>query len=426
MTSGVVLILDCTVNPEALPSNGWAQGPLGVTAQVRGECIVADAATRRTFFLESAGRALYGGRMPTGLGGRWHRPCKVSAAFDGATIVGMEILEAIVGQADLGPSLCAAELILHIELSGAEERATLEALHHTVRTRKGREAFVKQLLYNDGQPDLDPVPRDFTPTGISLSSENRMYSVYFGEESGLGPNAKLALELATLTPRSARQASARELEAAQSDLLQPSVDWIALIRRDGATFLSNAGSDFSPTLMFYARTIYTDTLALGRLQSRLLGTLSHRLSEAALLPALPLREVQALEHDIVIFRAAYVSRSISGSQTANDIMHAYQEQHELTEALVELHVNTVELARAATLKAAALTQFAADRTNAALGVLTVVGLPLGVALTIWSSFDGGMWQLGAAFLGALGSSGLALATMPGLRDMFRALFGVRE
>ncbi|TFD54675.1 hypothetical protein E3T46_00755 [Cryobacterium sp. Hh11] len=421
-----MLILDCAVNPELLSSEHWAQGPLCLTATVRGELITADAPTRRTFFQESAGRALYGGRDSSGLGGRWHRACQFPTGIDGATVVGMEVLEAFVGQPAARGERCAAELILHITLSSEGSLAVLNGLHHSIRTRAGRAALVQQFENFIGSRHLDKLPQISPATAISLSPDDRMYSVYFGEVAGDGPDARMALELATLTPSTTREASEQELDSAQSDLLRSSTDWIGLIRRDGAAFLAKETSNFSPTMMFYARTIYTDTLALGRLQSRLLGILSSRLSEAALVPVLPLHKVQSLEHDIVIFRAAYVTRSISGSQTANDIMYAYQDQHDLNEALSELHFNSVELARAATLKAAALAQFSAARTNAALGVLTVVGLPLGVALTIWSSFDGGLWQLGTAFLGALGSSGLALVSMPGLRDMFRALFVSEE
>ena len=317
--------------------------------------------------------------------------------------------------------LAPAVLLAHVSLPPQDEVDRLNLLAATIRQRDGREALITALNKELAQSLESPVSTTSPPVALS---DGRIFSMcQLTDASAPACDVERMLEVATLSPGVDRPPSMDEISDARSDIRHPSADWAVLVRRDGVVFQARSSSNFAEALRIYVRTIYADVFALARLQSQLLGTLSSRLANCALKSPINVGEVQVAAHDTAVFRAAYVWRNLSDSLTANRLMTDYQTQHDLDGSLRDLREDAASLAQTASLRAATLAQRSADRTNASLGILTAVGLPLGVAVAIWQGLGGGGQRLLIAIGAAVFLSAVALLVVPGLRSLTLSVHG---
>ncbi|WP_234367485.1 ZIP family metal transporter [Streptomyces pluripotens] len=157
-----------------------------------------------------------------------------------------------------------------------------------------------------------------------------------------------------------------------------SADWSALVLRQGAAFLGHrtdtGAGDFFEFAALHSRTVYLDALLLGALQRDHIDELTDELSEVFNSSQLA-RRVAALERNIAVFRSTYWRQHLTAHGPANDLLLAFQNQHRLPARFHEI------LAEAADYSRLVQTQ-ESQQISGALGVLTILGLPLGTALSI--------------------------------------------
>jgi hypothetical protein len=170
-----------------------------------------------------------------------------------------------------------------------------------------------------------------------------------------------------------------ELEAGhRRQAVRLSADWSAPVLRHGAAFLGHrpdAGEgDFYEFAALHARTLHLDALLLGTLQREHIDQLMDELSAVFDGPRLAAR-VALLERNIALFRSTYWRQHLSAHGAANDLLLAFQAQHRLPERFAEILAEAADYGR--------LAQNQESRQiSGALGVLTVIALPLGTALSI--------------------------------------------
>jgi hypothetical protein len=166
---------------------------------------------------------------------------------------------------------------------------------------------------------------------------------------------------------------------------------------------------------YQLRTFYADAVALAYLQRIIVDAIGMSVSHTGRHE--PRRqEVSRLERDLLAFRRGYWSATFGGSGDMNAILHACQRELGLPSELRRLIDDVGELSRQ--LQAAA-----SETTNAILGLLTAVGLPVTIALAIWQglpvSHPGSLWP--ALGIAAAASIGMVLI-FPGLRRLLVSAF----
>ncbi|MFI1017453.1 hypothetical protein [Streptomyces sp. NPDC020965] len=160
--------------------------------------------------------------------------------------------------------------------------------------------------------------------------------------------------------------------------MRVSGDWSALVLRDGAAFLGHradtGAGDFYAFGALHARTVYLDALLLGTLQRDHIDRLTDQLSEV--FDGLRLSaQVGSLERSIALFRSTYWRQHLTAHGPANELLLAFQAQHRLPERFAEILAEAADYSR--------LVQGQdSQQISGALGVLTILGLPLGTALSI--------------------------------------------
>ncbi|MFG3064423.1 hypothetical protein ACGFYM_38605 [Streptomyces sp. NPDC048231] len=334
-----------------------------------------DAQTRSTYFAPASARALYGA---PGRPCRWHLPLDVKQ--DGMHLLGMELLRAATAR---NPEHALA--VLHMTV----ERPLLPVL----RALAGR------------RPDLaeEPLTGPFDPAGLLAGIADvrdpnapfalaRPYSIAFMAPTQqhapalrTGPEGTLPATadrwLWQLASRSTPQDFPLPPETASDqfkDAVRISADWSALVLRQGAAFLGHrpdtGAGDFFEFGALHSRTVYLDALLLGSLQRDHIDELTDELSEVFNSPRLA-RRVAALERNIAVFRSTYWRQHLTAHGAANDLLLAFQNQHRLSARFAEI------LAEAADYSRLVQTQ-ESQQISGALGILTILGLPLGTALSI--------------------------------------------
>ncbi|MFJ6610227.1 hypothetical protein ACIQPT_08090 [Streptomyces sp. NPDC091289] len=157
-----------------------------------------------------------------------------------------------------------------------------------------------------------------------------------------------------------------------------SADWSALVLRHGAAFLGHrpdeGDGDFYDFAALHVRSVYLDALLLGIAQRDHIDELTDGLSGIFDGPGLA-RRVTDLERDIAGFRSTYWRQHLTAHGPANELLLAYHEQYRLPARFQEI------LAEAADYSRLVQTQDG-QQIAGALGVLTILGLPLGTVLSI--------------------------------------------
>ncbi|MBX7551159.1 ZIP family metal transporter [Streptomyces sp. tea 10] len=349
----------------------WPEGPFPFELGSRR----TDARTRSTYFAPASARAIYGA---PGRPRRWHLPLDVKQ--DGLHLLGMELLRAATAR---NPEH--ALVVLHLSV----ERPLLPVL----RSLAGRRP----------SPIDDPLAGPLDPAGLLAGIADvrnpdapfaiaKPYTIAFmtptsqqtralrsGLEGALPASADRWLW--QLASRSTPEDFPLPPETAGDqlkDVVRISADWSALVLRQGAAFLghrtdSGAG-DFFEFAALHSRTVYLDALLLGALQRDHIDELTDELSEVFNSSQLA-RRVAALEKNIAVFRSTYWRQHLTAHGAANDLLLAFQNQHRLPARFHEI------LAEAADYSRLVQTQ-ESQQISGALGVLTILGLPLGTALSI--------------------------------------------
>ncbi|QKW06320.1 hypothetical protein HUT18_07800 [Streptomyces sp. NA04227] len=170
---------------------------------------------------------------------------------------------------------------------------------------------------------------------------------------------------------------------------------------------------------FHLATLYSDALALACLQRIVLDAFGREVARMG--ESEPRRrKVGQLERDLLVFRRSYWAADFGRQAVSTAIVQNFQRDCGLPEALQSLVSDLGELARQVQ---AAET----ETTNAILGLLAAIGVPLGTGLAIWQ----GLPQSGeAALYRTLGitclTTALLTGTFPGLRRLFVDLFRRRR
>lgn len=191
--------------------------------------------------------------------------------------------------------------------------------------------------------------------------------------------------------------------------LRISADWSALVLRHGAAFLGHradpAGTTSTPSQL-HSRTVYLDALLLGSVQRDHIDELTDGLSGVFDGPKLA-RRVSALERHIATFRSTYWRQHLTAHGPANELLLSFQTQYRLAERFDEILAEAADYAR--------LVQTQESQQIAgALGVLTILGLPVGTALSILQVLGAeGTVALTVALVAALAATALALTTRYG-------------
>jgi hypothetical protein len=366
--TGVRQALTVVLPVRLLDTPDWPEGPLPFELGARR----TDSATRSTYFAPESARVLYG---TPGRPCRWHRT--VSVDHDGLRLHGMELLRTATAR---HPANALAVLHFRVE---RPLLAVLRAIGH----RRGAEADPLDGPLAPGQL-LGGIAEVRAGTGTFAIA--RPYTIAF-----LTPDADHSAALRTAPdaplPKSADQwlwqlasrSTPQDFPLApeiadEQGAVRISSDWSALVLRHGAAFLGHRADtgdgDFYDFGALHARTVYLDALLLGSLQRDHIDELTDGLSDVFDSTQLAAR-VASLERSIAVFRSTYWRQHLTAHGAANDLLLAFQAQHRLPVRFDEI------LAEAADYSRLVQTQ-ESQQISGALGVLTILGLPLGTALGI--------------------------------------------
>jgi hypothetical protein len=391
----------------------WPAGPLPFTVAAQ----TADADGRRGLFTPAAARALYDRR--------WH--LRTSQAEGPLHLDGMELLRT--------PTARAAQqalAVLHFTVAGGTPLLPLlRSISH--RRQAGRPdplsgAMAPAALLGGVADTTAPA----APFALS-----RPYTVVFLTPGpGLGPLAlrgagsgEVPAEadefLRSLASRSVPDdlpAAPESVPEGRAQVRRISADWSALVLRQGAAFLGHradtGAGDFYDWAEYNSRTVYLDALLLGTIQRDHIDELTDDLSGVFDGPGLA-RRVGALERRIALFRSTYWRQHLSAHGPANGLLLAFQDKHRLPERFELILAEAADYAR--------LVQTQESQQIAgALGVLTILGLPLGTALSILQVLgDSRPRDLVLALASALAATAAALTTRYG-RLVLSSLRGGRR
>lgn len=348
----------------------WAEGPFPFELGNRR----TDTATRATYFTAACARVLYGTpERPC----RWHR--MVAAAHDGMHLMGMELLRTATAR---------------------DPQAALAVMHFTVE--RPLLSVLRSISHRPGSPP-DPLIGPFSPVDLlegvagirvadGASAIARPYTIAFltldsSHTAALRPDHKTELPVTAdqwlwqLASRSTPADFPLAPESAPDEFasaLRISADWSALVLRHGAAFLGHRADsgdgDFYEFAALHARTVYLDALLLGSLQRDHIDELTDELSDVFNVGRLAPR-VASLERNIARFRSTYWRQHLTAHGPANNLLIAFQDQHRMPMRFAEILAETADYSRLVQTQES-------QQISGALGVITILGLPLGTALGI--------------------------------------------
>jgi hypothetical protein len=348
----------------------WAEGPFPFELGSRR----TDTDARTTYFAPASARVLYGS---PGRPCRWYRP--MSVEHEGLHLQGIELLRTATARyrdhalgvlhfTATSPLLPLLRAIGHRPgsepdpLTGPFAPGPLFGGIAEVRDRTGTFAIARPYTVAFLTPDARHTPalRPGADEHVPESADQWLWQLASRSKPADFP----------LAP---------EIAASQyGEAVRISADWSALVLRHGAAFLGHRADtgdgDFYEFGALHARTVYLDALLLGSLQRDHIDELTDELSEVFDGARLAQR-VGTLERNIAQFRSTYWRQHLTAHGPANELLLAFQAQHRLPVRFTEI------LAEAADVSRLVQTQ-ESQQISGALGVLTILGLPLGTALGI--------------------------------------------
>lgn len=289
-------------------------------------------------------------------------------------------------------------------------------LHDTLRAIAGRQAAGRSPLSGDLSPDVllaghATVVRDIPPFTIAFLTPARRRLPHLSPRAhrrGWSAEDQWLWALASRTAVEDYPPHPADTARLGADAVRISADWSALVLRDGAAFVGRrrdrgTADPFFGYAELHARTVYLDALLLGILQRSHIDQLTEELSRVFGDEARLARRVSELEHHIAHFRSTYWRQHLTAHGPANDLLVAYQAQHRLPARFAEILAEVTDYARMVQTREN-------QHMSGALGILTILGLPLSTALAAQQVLgDSNPWHL-LLYLGAALTASAGLLT----------------
>lgn len=382
----------------------WRPGPAPVRLPRRSE--VADRDLRLTYFEPRLQDVLYGSVVvPV----RWHDLHETPRLLAEAPVRSVELLRMPLSGDGLGLA------ILHVDLLD-DPVGTLERLSQ-LTSRWGDESGRAALraLLPDGV-SLSPGAKARTVAHVSFSDgPEPVMSAPYG---GWKPVDQWLWLLASACTE-ARFAPDPDDPTVRSGTVYFSADWKALVLRDGTAFVGMSpdpgGDCFHALAEAHVHSIYLDALLVGCMQLYALNEVANRIAETDT-AKLDSEVLAGLEYSLMNVRRRLWFSHITVRGKGNEVLRQFQDQHSLP-ALLEGIVS--ELADAGRL----VDTLTSRSLNAALGLLTVLGLPVGVAFSagaVWGNPHPRLFLLST--LAAVAGAAALVAVVPQTRQMLTALW----
>ncbi|MFD3656393.1 hypothetical protein [Streptomyces sp. NPDC058620] len=356
--------------PVRLPAApGWQEGPLPFELGHHR----TDVATRQTYFTQAAGRALYGTPdRPC----RWHRIADVT--HGPLRLHGMELLHIATAQdhqhalAVLHFTVEGPVLLDVLRAIGRRESAELDPLTGPIAP----EALLDGIA--EARTTAAPFAAAHAYTVAFLTPGPAHTAVLRGEDALPATADRWLWSLASRSNEADFPTPPEQLRDQTAHAVRISADWSALVLRHGAAFLGHrpdrGDGDFYDFAALHVRSVYLDAMLLGIAQRDHIDELTDGLSAVFDGPGLG-RRVAALELDIAGFRSTYWRQHLTAHGPANELLVAYQDQYRLPERFQDILAEAADYARLVQTQDG-------QQVAGALGVLTILGLPLGTALSI--------------------------------------------
>ncbi|MFE6775675.1 hypothetical protein [Streptomyces sp. NPDC057702] len=264
-----------------------------------------------------------------------------------------------------------------------------------------REAVYCTLLTARG--DLPRLTTDSTPPGSESWSavDQWLWQMYHATNFPPGPEARAKLETLRL-----------QLPSKVSGVL--GLRGLVLVGSEPDPGRDDRGNYYNGATHSVA-TLYADALALARLHEIVLAAFGAEVARIA--EGMPRQRVVAqLERDLLVFRRGYWAADFGRTETATTLLRTWRLSAGLADEVQSLKDDLGELSRQVLSRET-------EASNAILGLLAAVGLPLSVGLGIWQGLPG---SGGAALALTLVITGVTIALLllvfPGLRRLFVHLF----
>ncbi|NUV41268.1 hypothetical protein G6W48_12900 [Streptomyces sp. CAI-24] len=170
---------------------------------------------------------------------------------------------------------------------------------------------------------------------------------------------------------------------------------------------------------YQQRTLYTDAFVLARLQELLIDALDAEV-ELAARSTPDRRRIFRLERDLLVFRRTYLGASFGRSEKPKAILRRWQTQADTHARVQNLREDLTELSRQ-------VQTFESENTNAILGLIAAIALPLATGLAIWAGLpDAGAAALWWTLLPVVITTLVLILAVRGLRRLILDAFGRRH
>jgi hypothetical protein len=387
------------VLPVALDdSPPWEEGPLPLSVGGRG---TVDRTTRQTYLTPAAARVLYG--TPDSPR-RWHRSATIQQ--DPLRLTGMEVF---LTRTARHPRRALA--VLHLDVVGPHLMDVLRAIAR--RPAAGPDPLhgplsPQSLLQGIAQPATVPSP--YTLAFLTPSSAQPQ-ALRPTPDAAVPESADIWLwHLASRTEPTDYPLPQEHLAELRKDVIRISADWSSLVLRRGAAFLGHrpdeGDGDFYDLALLHTRSVYLDALLLGMVQREHIDEISERLSDIFESDGLS-RRLSALERHIACFRSTFWRQHLTAHGPPNDLLLAFQAQHRLPERFAEILAEAADYARFVQTRES-------QQISGALGILTLLGLPVGTALAVLQMLEeSSPTALTLSLAAAFAATGGALTTRYG-------------
>jgi hypothetical protein len=380
------------------PAEPWVQGPLPINSQSPEE----EIRLRSTYFQAQAHSALYENRFHL---------TDIRPLPGGEKVFGAELL-VVQHAAGLGRAMLVVHFLPHAsDLIGSLRNTS--SLGIDTPLRRWSDEFCAPWFKVSSDEK-----RGFCLTLVSASD----VSIRLEEEvTDWKATTQMLFRVASNTDRADYPVDESVAPALALRPIHLSAYWRALVLRDGACLLTFPQLDpsFTPQAFKLAHSVYLDTMVLGGIQRRALLDMARDLS------ALSQEKWEispvTLQQGLSGFRTTYWWKHVTGHGHANALLRAYQDQHGLDELTDQISEELSDYAQLATAIAAAQQEATAARTNALLALITILGLPFGLALGLTQALDASAKGVWYSLLIATIVSLTIILSSPG-REMLRPLF----
>jgi hypothetical protein len=401
-----VVVVECHVT--AAVESPWLPGPLPLTGSDGAE----EAAKRSDYFQSRAAKALYEAGPASG---RWYRELNDGASPVGSRLLACELLQFPDGSAELNAMMAVHLLIERYDHTAIDALVAVTRLGHEPGPRR---AWLEALLGSAGS--LGPSGRAFCSVFLHAITQLEPLHGELAQPPDWTAEEQWLFHAAAATPpnRFPPHPSSRPEEIGQREIL--SASWQALVLRDGAAFLmAPEDEDFAPDAERYFRSIYLDALLMGSVQRLYMQHLANSLANLAD-PADNVGPLMQLQAEMTRFRNTYWWQHVTGHGPANQLLRAYQTQHRLDDLSQHLFAGLRESVDQAEVAIGRKQTAESQRANALLGLVTILGLPFGVALGLMQVLGTEGWCVGYGMLAAAAVSGL-IALAPPARTLLDPL-----